>query len=578
MTYDERMEKRAAQRQKAEERRRIAEMHSAEHRLAGPMDNQKGKKRGPYNVGGPSTRTAQEKRKKLKEAFERGKLQISKAEYERQMAALQPKPPNPARKQQTIGDMFKKRARAISVSSDEVVEVSPPPSPAIPAAKRHKADNNSMSAGLLASVDLREEEEESSDSGDQMLANEMELADEDETSLELLEIEARLAEGSAVIESIAKADEIAEWVDTVLDDAAPLEPMQLEFLAADCLRKSRKSKDFWSTVLFAALVDFYRWMPLLGRLRAALRVAKNHGRGPAFQRVICAQARFFEANGALKPTHQGQGQKPNSLLDDEGFYMGVQRWLRTLAIGTWWGRHDGGEEEVDGGSHGGGTAWGVGSAEADSAHGTPTIIPPLIKISQTQHLSHHGQKVVRLEDIKGPPAFPVKNISFARTRRGDATKAAVLDYRQSPVRDNATSFLPSPHHTGTFIEMASSTAALLERARQRRLRQENQTPATASSPVLAPLDLNSSPNPFGIGGAYILCELDGSVFHRPIAAFRVIPYFSRTSITLPALDEFLDVDTERLRELEQSTLTDPDELEFDLSELPGSPSSTGDHP
>lgn len=73
---------------------------------------------------------------------------------------------------------------------------------------------------------------------------------------------------------------------------------------------------------------------------------------------------------------------------------------------------------------------------------------------------------------------------------------------KSPVRDNATSFLPSPHHTGTFIEMASSTAALLERARQRRLRQENQTPATASSPVLAPLDLNSSPNPFGIGSSF----------------------------------------------------------------------------
>ncbi|KAJ7934658.1 hypothetical protein B0H13DRAFT_2305443 [Mycena leptocephala] len=48
-----------------------------------------------------------------------------------------------------------------------------------------------------------------------------------------------------------------------------------------------------SEVLFASLVDFYRWMPRMGRLRAALRVAKYHGRGPAFQRVIAAQARFF---------------------------------------------------------------------------------------------------------------------------------------------------------------------------------------------------------------------------------------------------------------------------------------------
>ncbi|KAJ7934884.1 hypothetical protein B0H13DRAFT_1854876 [Mycena leptocephala] len=120
---------------------------------------------------------------------------------------------------------------------------------------------------------------------------------------------------------------------TVLDDAAPLDPSELGCLAADSLKKARKLKDFCSTVLFAALVDFYRWMPRMGRLRAALRVSKNHGRGPAFQRVLCTQARFFEANGALKPTHQGHRAKQYGLLDDEGFYMGVQRWLRTLEVG-----------------------------------------------------------------------------------------------------------------------------------------------------------------------------------------------------------------------------------------------------
>lgn len=43
------------------------------------------------------------------------------------------------------------------------------------------------------------------------------------------------------------------------------------------------------------------------------------------------------------------------------------------------------------------------------------------------------------------------------------------------------------------------------------------------------------------GGAYVLCELDGSVIDRPLAAFRVIPYFARAAIEVPtaALDVHL---------------------------------------
>jgi hypothetical protein len=52
------------------------------------------------------------------------------------------------------------------------------------------------------------------------------------------------------------------------------------------------------------------------------------------------------------------------------------------------------------------------------------------------------------------------------------------------------------------------------------------------------------------GGAYILCELDGSVFHRPIAAFRVVPYFARSSIMFPS--RFLDIPAQRLSELENT--------------------------
>ena len=56
------------------------------------------------------------------------------------------------------------------------------------------------------------------------------------------------------------------------------------------------------------------------------------------------------------------------------------------------------------------------------------------------------------------------------------------------------------------------------------------------------------------GGTYILCELDGTVFDRPIAAFHVIPYLARDSIPLPPLSELIDIPIERLHELEESTL------------------------
>ena len=54
------------------------------------------------------------------------------------------------------------------------------------------------------------------------------------------------------------------------------------------------------------------------------------------------------------------------------------------------------------------------------------------------------------------------------------------------------------------------------------------------------------------GGAYILSELDGAVFDRPVAAFHVLPYFAcRDPIAFRP--DVLDVDTQRIRELEAST-------------------------
>jgi Integrase zinc binding domain/RNase H-like domain found in reverse transcriptase len=58
------------------------------------------------------------------------------------------------------------------------------------------------------------------------------------------------------------------------------------------------------------------------------------------------------------------------------------------------------------------------------------------------------------------------------------------------------------------------------------------------------------------GGAYIICELDGSVFHRPVAAFRLLPYLARKSIPLPP--NFLDIDSERLEALRKTSDVDED--------------------
>ncbi|KAJ7850596.1 hypothetical protein B0H13DRAFT_2360582 [Mycena leptocephala] len=165
------------------------------------------------------------------------------------------------------------------------------------------------------SIHSRQEEEEelsSASSAGDLSADESEL--EDDISLELLEQEARLKEGTLLLILLLSPTRF---------------PAGLTRFWTTLLRSILRARH----CLICCTGGFYRWMPRMGRLRAALRVSKNHGRGPASQRVLCTQARFFEANGALKPTHQGHRAKQYGLLDDEGFYMGVQRWLRTLEVG-----------------------------------------------------------------------------------------------------------------------------------------------------------------------------------------------------------------------------------------------------
>lgn len=51
------------------------------------------------------------------------------------------------------------------------------------------------------------------------------------------------------------------------------------------------------------------------------------------------------------------------------------------------------------------------------------------------------------------------------------------------------------------------------------------------------------------GGAYIVAELDGTVWCNPVGAFHLIPYQARLSLPLPDLDNFLDISTDDLQML-----------------------------
>ncbi len=68
------------------------------------------------------------------------------------------------------------------------------------------------------------------------------------------------------------------------------------------------------------------------------------------------------------------------------------------------------------------------------------------------------------------------------------------------------------------------------------------------------------------GGAYLLCELDGSTFARPVAAFRLLPYFARKKIDVPDINAIIDVPPARINDLFASS---DDGMLDDLPDLEG---------
>jgi hypothetical protein len=66
------------------------------------------------------------------------------------------------------------------------------------------------------------------------------------------------------------------------------------------------------------------------------------------------------------------------------------------------------------------------------------------------------------------------------------------------------------------------------------------------------------------GGAYILSELDGTVWQNKVGAFRVIPYMARKKIQLPEkITDMLDVLQKTLKELQdEEELNSLEEFHF----------------
>ena len=59
------------------------------------------------------------------------------------------------------------------------------------------------------------------------------------------------------------------------------------------------------------------------------------------------------------------------------------------------------------------------------------------------------------------------------------------------------------------------------------------------------------------GGAYIACELDGTLYHHPIAVYRVILYFMHKHIDLPDFEKYSDISVQQLHNMENSATEDP---------------------
>jgi len=181
----------------------------------------------------------------------------------------------------------------------------------------------------------------------------------------------------------------------------------------------------------------------------------------------------------------------------------------------------------------------MGCSPYFAATGTHPILP--LDIAEATYLLPPPDTVLSTTDLIARRAIALQKRKAHLSALHSLVMSARLQAAIRFERDHATTMRDFDFKTGDLV-LVRNTA--IEKALNRKMRAR----------YIGPLVVVSRNK----GGAYIICELNGSVFDRPVAAFRVIPYFARKSISIPNLDDFLDIPTTRLREMESSEEPDPD--------------------
>ncbi|CAK5284029.1 unnamed protein product [Mycena citricolor] len=80
------------------------------------------------------------------------------------------------------------------------------------------------------------------------------------------------------------------------------------------------------------------------------------------------------------------------------------------------------------------------------------------------------------------------------------------------------------------------------------------------------------------GGSYLVCEMNGAMFHAKVAAFRVIPYLARQKLTLSEdIKKLIDISPAKLDELVEE-ISDVRDYQFEGVKLKNSDSDDDDDP